>query len=52
MSELNRAGSAGRARRIGTVVNRSLFYGALTAEFDVTVQPVIDLPGTPQSSAS
>ena len=45
VSELNRAGRLRAApAELVRVVNRSLFYGALTGgSFDVTVQPVIDL---------
>ncbi|MFR4119336.1 MAG: FAD:protein FMN transferase [Bilophila wadsworthia] len=44
VSELNRAGRLRAApAELVRVVNRSLFYGARRAEFDVTVQPVIDL---------
>ena len=45
VSELNRAGRLRAApAELVRVVNRSLFYGALTGgSFDVTVQPMIDL---------
>ena len=45
VSELNRAGRLRAApAELVRVVNRSLFYGALTGgSFDVTVQPVIDI---------